>query len=57
MKLKMALEEKEVDLRLRDRKIQQGLLTKDQVNKYLKDIPEEKNYFHIGEKEDKSKQQ
>lgn len=43
MLLKQALEEKELDYRVRDRLIQEGTLKKEDVEKYLKDLPNEED--------------
>jgi polyhydroxyalkanoate synthesis regulator phasin len=41
MRLSRALEEKLMDVRLRDKLVTEGKLTKDQVDKYLAAIPDE----------------
>ncbi len=41
MRLSRALEEKVMDVRLRDKLVAEGKLTKEQVAKYLADIPDE----------------
>lgn len=41
MKLKLALEEKELDVRLRDRLVAEGKLSKGQVETYLAGLPVE----------------
>jgi polyhydroxyalkanoate synthesis regulator phasin len=41
MRLSRALEEKVMDVRLRDKLVAEGKLTKEQVEKYLADIPDE----------------
>lgn len=41
MRLSRALEEKLMDVRLRDKLVAEGKLTKEQVDKYLAGIPDE----------------
>jgi hypothetical protein len=49
MKLRMALEDKQLDLRLRDRLVAEGKLTTAEVETYLKSLnDEEGNYCQLG---------
>lgn len=41
MKLRQALEEKQLDLRLRDRLLAEGKITKEDVQKYLKALADD----------------
>lgn len=41
MKLRLALEEKLMDVRVRDRLLADGKITKDDVQKYLDSLPDE----------------
>ena len=41
MELKQALDDKIMDYRLRDRLLGEGKVTKDQVDNYLKQLPDE----------------
>ena len=41
MELKQALDDKIMDYRLRDRLLGEGKITKDQVDTYLKQLPDE----------------
>lgn len=41
MKLRLALEEKLLDVRVRDRLIAEGKITKEEVQKYLNSLPDE----------------
>ncbi len=43
MKLRLALEEKLLDVRVRDRLIAEGKITKEEVQKYLNSLPDEGN--------------
>jgi hypothetical protein len=49
MKLRMALEDKEMDLRLRDRLVAEGKISTSQVDTYLKSLDDEEgNYVQLG---------
>lgn len=49
MKLRMALEDKEMDLRLRDRLVAEGKVSTAQVDTYLNSLnDEEGNYVQLG---------
>lgn len=41
MELKQALEDKIMDYRLRDRLLGEGKISKDEVDKYMKQLPDE----------------
>ena len=41
MELKQALDDKKMDYRLRDRLVGEGKISKDQVDAYLKQLPDE----------------
>lgn len=41
MKLRLALEEKLTDLRVRDRLLAEGKLTKEELKKYLESLPDD----------------
>lgn len=41
MKLRIALEEKLVDVRVRDRLVAEGKLTKEELKKYLDSLPDD----------------
>lgn len=41
MKLRLALEEKLLDVRLRDRLLAEGKITKEDVQKYLETLPDD----------------
>jgi polyhydroxyalkanoate synthesis regulator phasin len=41
MKLRLALEEKLLDVRVRDRLLAEGKITKEEVKKFLESIPDE----------------
>ncbi len=41
MKLRLALEEKQLDLRVRDRLLAEGKLSKEEVKKFLETLPDE----------------
>jgi hypothetical protein len=43
MQLKIALDEKELDYRVRDRLIAEGKLKKEEVNKHLQQLPDDAN--------------
>lgn len=43
MKLRLALEEKLLDVRVRDRLIAEGKISKEEVKKYLESLPDEGN--------------
>ena len=47
MLLKQALEDKELDYRIRDRLIEEGKLKKEDVEKYLKQLPDEDNNHEV----------
>lgn len=54
MKLKLALEEKELDVRLRDRLVAEGKLSKEQVASYLAALsPEPESSFERINHDDK----
>ncbi len=59
MKLRMALDDKMLDLRLRDRLVSEGKVTKAQVDEFLTGLSDEEgNYIHVDEKkESKSTEQ
>jgi hypothetical protein len=49
MKLRMALEDKEMDLRLRDRLVAEGKISSASVDTYLKSLDDEEgNYVQLG---------
>ncbi|MFZ4714164.1 MAG: hypothetical protein ACOYL6_10645 [Bacteriovoracaceae bacterium] len=49
MKLKMALDEKQLDLRLRDRLVAEGKLTKETLDKAIAALPDDaKNAVEMG---------
>ena len=57
MRLSRALEEKVMDVRLRDKLVAEGKLTKDQVDKYLAGIPDEfKNAIYTDDVEDQEEE-
>ncbi len=41
MKLRLALEDKQLDLRVRDRLLAEKKITKEEVKKYLESLPDE----------------
>lgn len=52
MKLKMALDEKQLDVRLRDRLVAEGKLTKEALDKALNALPDDaKNAVEMGSEE------
>jgi len=57
MRLKMANEEKLVDVRLRDRLLAQGKITKEQLKKHLDALPDDsKNAVPLDQEEAKKMQ-
>lgn len=57
MKLRLALEEKLMDARVRDRLLAEGKITKEQVKKYLDSLPDEaKNAVPLDQEEVKNLQ-
>jgi polyhydroxyalkanoate synthesis regulator phasin len=55
MKLRLALEEKLMDARLRDRLLAEGKITKDEVKKYLDNLSDEtKNAVPLDHEEPKN---
>jgi hypothetical protein len=53
MKLRMALDDKMLDLRLRDRLVSEGKVTKTQVDEFLGGLSDEEgNYIYVGEKKE-----
>tara|TARA_B100001971_G_scaffold215192_1_gene259811 strand:- start:64472 stop:64657 length:186 start_codon:yes stop_codon:yes gene_type:complete len=54
MKLKLALDEKMMDIRLRDRLLADGKITKAEVDSYINGLQEEVNNFERLGGEDKS---
>ncbi len=57
MKLRLALEEKLLDARLRDRLLAEGKITKEEVKKYLDSLPDEaKNAVPLDQEEAKNLQ-
>ena len=54
MKLKMALEEKELDVRLRDRLVAEGKLTKQELDKRLNELPDEEGNYTVLNAKDSS---
>jgi len=50
MELKQALDEKLMDYRIRDRLVGEGKITKDTVEKYLKQLPDEE--LNVAKKEE-----
>ena len=57
MKLRLALEEKLMDARVRDRLLSEGKITKEQVKKYLDSLPDEtKNSVPLDQEEVKNLQ-
>lgn len=47
MKLRIALEEKELDLRLRDRLVAEGKIKSQDVEKYLTNLPDEEGKYQF----------
>ncbi|MBL7665868.1 MAG: hypothetical protein JNM93_12100 [Bacteriovoracaceae bacterium] len=47
MKLKMALDEKKLDLRLRDRLVAEGKVTQTELNKFFKDLKDETGNYKV----------
>ncbi len=43
MKLRLALEEKLLDVRLRDRLLAEGKITKEEIEKFLNSIPDDQS--------------
>lgn len=41
MKLRQALEEKQLDLRLRDRLLAEGKIAKEDIQKFIKNLPDD----------------
>lgn len=58
MKLRMALEDKLMDARIRDRLLAEGKITKKEVDDYFKNLPEESSsaWEKVAHKEDKSEE-
>jgi len=57
MRLSRALEEKVMDVRLRDKLVAEGKLTKEQVDKFLAAIPDEtKNAIYTADVEDQEEE-
>jgi polyhydroxyalkanoate synthesis regulator phasin len=57
MKLRLALEEKLMDARLRDRLVSEGKISKEEVKKYLDSLPDEtKNAVPLDHEENKNLQ-
>ena len=55
MKLRLALEEKLMDARVRDRLMAEGKITKEEVEKYLNSLPDDAaNSVALGEEEAKN---
>ena len=58
MKLRMALDEKLLDVRLRDRLVTEGKVTSEQVEEYLKSLADnEGNYTHVEDNRENSTEQ
>jgi hypothetical protein len=50
MKLRMALDDKLLDVRLRDRLVSEGKISNEQVEEYLKSVPDDEgNYTNVDE--------
>jgi polyhydroxyalkanoate synthesis regulator phasin len=57
MKLRLALEEKLLDVRVRDRLLAEGKITKEEIKKFLDSIPDEgKNAVPLDQDEAKNLQ-
>ena len=58
MKLRMALEDKLMDARIRDRLLAEGKITKKDIDDYFKNLPEEDSsaYEKVAHKEEKSEE-
>ncbi|GAB4010272.1 MAG: hypothetical protein Fur0010_02630 [Bdellovibrio sp.] len=58
MRLSRALEEKKLDLRLRDKLLHEGKLTQKQIEEYLKNLSDDQNRatFTEGANDQKTKQ-
>jgi hypothetical protein len=57
MKLRLALEEKQLDLRVRDRLVTENKLTKEDLKKYLESLPDDTKNAVSLEHEDNSQLQ
>ena len=51
MRLSQALEEKMLDVRLRDRLVSEGTLTKSELEKYLESMPDDSSNVYKEDKE------
>lgn len=52
MKLRLALEEKLLDVRVRDRLLAEGKITKEEIKKFLENLPDEgKNAVPLDQEE------
>lgn len=57
MKLRQALEEKQLDLRLRDRLLAEGKIAKEDIQKFLKNLPDDTTKaVSLDQSEDKTRQ-
>lgn len=57
MKLRQALEEKQLDVRLRDRLVAEGKLTKETLQKMVKQLPDDAaNAVSLDQSEDRTRQ-
>ena len=57
MKLRQALEEKQLDLRLRDRLLAENKLSKEDIQKFLKGLPDDAaKAVSLDQSEDKTRQ-
>jgi hypothetical protein len=57
MKLRQALEEKQLDLRLRDRLLAENKIAKEDIQKFLKNLPDDTaKAVSLDQSEDKTRQ-
>ncbi len=57
MKLRQALEEKQLDLRLRDRLLAENKIAKEDIQKFLKNLPDDAaKAISLDQSEDKTRQ-
>ena len=47
MRLKQALDEKMTDIRLRDRLLAEGKISKEEIEKFLNELPDDKDYYEV----------
>jgi hypothetical protein len=58
MKLRMALDDKLLDVRLRDRLVSEGKISNKQVEDYLKSVPDDEgNYTQVDEAKEQTTEQ